>query len=74
MNIGDYTIKIWYSKEDNCYISSVMEFEETENIYCKAHGDTPQEALQEMLIAGQMTIDSIIENNQPLPEPLKHVA
>ncbi len=42
----DYQINIFYSDEDESYIADIPDLK-----YCSAHGDTPEEALHEVLIA-----------------------
>ena len=44
----DYHINIFYSEEDEAYIADIPDLK-----YCSAAGDTPQEALQEILKAKQ---------------------
>ncbi len=65
----DYTVQIWYSKEDNCYVAKMMEFD-----YCMAHGDTPEKAMEEVRIACDGIIEMMTEKGYELPEPLSHVA
>jgi predicted RNase H-like HicB family nuclease len=60
----DYFISVFYSEEDECYIADIPDF-----LMCSAHGDTPEEALREVLIAKQAIIDSMQENGMPVPEP-----
>ena len=62
--MNDYHINIFYSEEDGGYIADLPDFK-----HCSAFGDTPQEALRELLIAKKAWLDSIIEAGQPLPEP-----
>ena len=63
--LKNYTIQIWYSKEDNCYLAKVLEFES-----CMAHGSTPEQALKEIKIAGEGMIELMIELGKELPEPI----
>jgi predicted RNase H-like HicB family nuclease len=42
----DYPIHIFYSEEDEAYIADIPDLE-----ICSAFGDTPQEALEQVLIA-----------------------
>jgi predicted RNase H-like HicB family nuclease len=60
----DYHINIFYSEEDEAYIADIPDFE-----MCSAHGDTPQEALREVLIARDAIIATMREKGQPIPAP-----
>ena len=42
----DYHINIFYSEEDEGYIADIPDLK-----YCSAFGETPVEALQEVLVA-----------------------
>lgn len=58
----DYHMNIFYSAEDDAYIADIPNLK-----YCAAHGDTPEAALREMLIALEMTIAAYREQGKPLP-------
>lgn len=58
-----YKITIQWSAEDNCYLAEVPVFR-----YCLAHGDTPEEAAKEVVIAASAIIDCMIEDGKDLPE------
>lgn len=60
----DYHINIFYSPEDEAYIADIPDFE-----MCSAHGDTPQEALEQVLIARDAIIAMMREKQRPIPEP-----
>ena len=62
--IQDYIILLWYSKEDKSYVAQIPELYE-----CTAFGATPEEAAREIHIAGQLMIDTIKANGDPLPAP-----
>ncbi len=61
----DYHINIFYSDEDKCYIADIPDLH-----YCSALGDTPEEALQEVLIAKQnwLEVATAEGKKNPLPE------
>ena len=65
----DYCINIFYSEEDNGYIANIPDLE-----YCSAFGDTPEKALQELLIAKKIWIESAQEKGIEVPEPRKYQA
>lgn len=62
--MNDYHINIFYSLEDEAYIADIPDFE-----MCSAHGDTPQEALEQVLIARDGIIEAMKERGLPLPQP-----
>jgi predicted RNase H-like HicB family nuclease len=60
----DYHINIFYSEEDVSYIADIPDFE-----MCSAHGETPEAALREVLIARDALIEVMREKGQAVPEP-----
>lgn len=60
----DYHINIFYSPEDEAYIADIPDFE-----MCSACGDTPQEALEQVLIARDAIIETMREKGISVPEP-----
>ena len=60
----DYHINVFYSQEDECYIADIPDLR-----FCTAHGDTPDEALREVLIAKALWLESAQANGKPIPEP-----
>ena len=60
-----YSILIRYCTIDKIYVASVPELSG-----CMAHGDTPEEALQEIKIAMEGWLAVARDNNIPIPEPL----
>lgn len=68
MNIKhEYTISIQYNKEDKCYIASAPEL----GPYISAFGDSYEDALKEILIVIDLTLQTFKEDNLPLPKPKK---
>jgi predicted RNase H-like HicB family nuclease len=61
---ADYHINIFYSADDEAYIADIPDFE-----MCSAFGDTPQIALEEVLIAKTAIIETMRASGLPLPEP-----
>ncbi len=59
-----YHINIFYSEEDNGYIADTPDLKN-----CSAFGDTPQEALQEMLIAQRLWLEEAEQSGIPIPQP-----
>ena len=60
----DYHINIFYSEEDGGYIADIPDLP-----YCSAYGDTPEEALKEILIAKEAWLESARTVNKPVPPP-----
>jgi len=60
----DYHINIFYSEDDEAYIADIPDLK-----YCSAHGETPQEALAEVLIAKEAWLEAARDNDRPIPQP-----
>jgi predicted RNase H-like HicB family nuclease len=60
----DYHINIFYSEEDECYVADIPDLN-----YCSAFGETPEEALKEILIAKEGWLAVAREEGLPIPEP-----
>lgn len=60
----DYHINIFYSEEDEGYIADIPDLK-----YCSAFGDTPVEALQEVLIAKSVWLEAARAEGKPIPLP-----
>ncbi len=60
----DYHINIFYSEEDEAYIADIPDLK-----YCSAHGETPQEALTEVLVAKAAWLSVAREEKMPIPKP-----
>lgn len=60
----DYHINIFYSEEDECYIADIPDLK-----YCSAHGQTPEVALHEVLIAKAAWLAVAREEGIAIPEP-----
>lgn len=61
----DYHINIFYSEEDRSYIADIPDLE-----YCSAFGDTPEEALREVLLAQAAWLEAARELGNPIPPPM----
>jgi predicted RNase H-like HicB family nuclease len=59
----NYHINLFYSEEDEAWIADIPDFK-----MCSAFGDTPEEALKEVLIARDAIIEVMLEDGLPLPE------
>ncbi|MCB1934842.1 MAG: type II toxin-antitoxin system HicB family antitoxin [Nitrosomonas sp.] len=60
----DYHINVFYSEEDEGYIADVPDL-----INCSAFGDSPEEALREVLKAKAAWIQAAKDSNKPVPPP-----
>ncbi len=60
----DYHINIFYSEEDECYVADIPDLR-----MCSGFGDTPEEALREVLIAKELWLETAAEEGRPIPEP-----
>jgi predicted RNase H-like HicB family nuclease len=60
----DYHINIFYSDEDGGYIADIPDLK-----FCSAFGHTPNEALQEVLIAKEAWLESAKKSNRKIPKP-----
>jgi predicted RNase H-like HicB family nuclease len=59
-----YHIDVFYSAEDSCWIANVPDLP-----YCSAHGATPQKAVQEVMVALDLWLESAREHGDPIPTP-----
>ena len=60
----DYHINIFYSEEDEGYIADIPDLK-----YCSAFGETPVEALQEVLVAKSTWLEAARAEGKPVPPP-----
>jgi predicted RNase H-like HicB family nuclease len=62
--MADYHINIFYSVEDAAYIADIPDLK-----VCSAHGDTPEAALREVLIAKSAWLEVAREEGLTIPAP-----
>ena len=60
----DYHINIFWSDGDGCYVADIPDL-----AYCSAFGDSPEEALRQVLTAKEAWLESARERGDPIPEP-----
>jgi predicted RNase H-like HicB family nuclease len=65
--MNEHHINVFYSRQDKAWIADIPDFD-----MCSAFGDTPQEALAEVLIAKAAIIETMREKGLPIPEPKYH--
>ena len=58
----NYHINIFYSIEDEGFIADIPDLSN-----CSAFGETPEKALQEVLIAKELWLEVAREENLPFP-------
>jgi len=61
----DYHINIFYSADDEGYIADIPDLS-----YCSAFGESPEEALKEVLIAKEAWLEAAKAENRDIPEPM----
>ena len=62
--MNHYHINIFFSEDDGCYVADTPDLSN-----CSAFGDTPQEALEEMLTAQKLWLDEALESGAIIPVP-----
>ena len=60
----DYHINIFYSEEDEAYIADIPDLK-----YCSAIGETPQQALNEVILAKTAWLEAAQAENKTIPNP-----
>ena len=60
----DYHINIFYSDEDECYIADIPDLK-----FCSALGDTPEEAIREIMIAKSAWLEAANHTGKTIPKP-----
>jgi len=59
----DYHINVFYSEEDEGYIADIPDLRQ-----CSAFGNTPEEALREVLKAKEAWLETARVKGKPIPE------
>ena len=62
--MSDYHINIFYSDEDGGYTADIPDL-----AFCSAFGDSPEEALAEVLTAKAVWLAAALEAGTPVPVP-----
>ena len=60
----DYHINIFYSDADEGYIADIPDLR-----FCSAFGETPEEALKEVLVAKNVWLEAAKAENKPISAP-----
>ena len=61
---SDYHINVFFSAEDGGYIADVPDLKS-----CSAFGETPEEALREVLRSKEAWLAAARKHRKPVPEP-----
>jgi len=62
--MNNYHINVFYNDDDNCYVADIPDLK-----FCSAFGETPQKALEEVLIAQRLWLDEARDNGLTIPTP-----
>jgi predicted RNase H-like HicB family nuclease len=62
--MNTYHINIFYSEDDGGFIADIPDLR-----FCSAFGETPEKALQEVLIAQKLWLESAEELGREIPLP-----
>lgn len=60
----DYHINVFHSAEDGGWIADIPDLR-----YCSAFGDTPAEAVAEVLVAKDVWLEAARQEGKPIPPP-----
>lgn len=60
----DYHVNLFYSEDDEGYIADIPDLKS-----CSAFGETPEEALREVLEAKKAWLEAAVANGKVVPEP-----
>jgi predicted RNase H-like HicB family nuclease len=63
--VKDYQINVIWSDEDGAWVADIPDLK-----FCSAQGDTPQQAVVEVLEAKEAWLESAREHGDPIPPPL----
>ena len=59
-----YHINVFYSEEDGGFIADIPDLQ-----YCSAFGETPEEAMKEIMIAQELWLKTALDTNKEIPKP-----
>lgn len=62
--MSDYHINVFYSNQDGGYIADIPDLK-----YCSAFGETPEEALREVMLAKAAWLEAARANGTAVPSP-----
>ena len=62
--MSDYHINVFYSNQDGGYIADIPDLK-----YCSAFGETPEEALREVILAKAAWLEAARAGGKGVPTP-----
>jgi predicted RNase H-like HicB family nuclease len=62
--MSDYHINVFHSEEDGGYIADIPDLKS-----CSAFGETPEQAVHEVLLAKKAWLETAREKGKPIPPP-----
>jgi len=62
--MSDYHINVFYSNRDGGYIADIPDLK-----YCSAFGETPEEAVREVILAKAAWLEAARANGTAVPAP-----
>jgi predicted RNase H-like HicB family nuclease len=62
--VRDYHINVFWSDEDGCYVADIPDLAS-----CSALGATPQEAVEEVMLAKEAWLEAAVEAGKLIPTP-----
>lgn len=60
----DHGINVFWSEEDDCYVADIPDLK-----HCSAFGNSPEEAVREVVVAKQAWLETARTTGKPVPEP-----
>ena len=60
----DYHINIFYSDDDECYVADIPDLK-----FCSALGDSPEQAIREILMAKDAWLEAANHAGKTIPKP-----
>jgi predicted RNase H-like HicB family nuclease len=67
--MAEYPITIFWSDEDGSWVADIPDL-----AHCSAFGDTPEEALRQVLVAKEAWLESARAHGDPVPKPRQRPA
>ena len=64
MNIPHYHINIFWDDTESCFVAEMPDLK-----HCAGQGDSPQEALEEVLETRDAWLDACLSAGEEIPEP-----
>lgn len=62
--MSDYHINVFYSGKDGGYVADIPDLK-----FCSAFGETPEEAVHEVMLAKQAWLEAALAAGKAIPRP-----